>query len=79
MGMPVVCSRIRGNVDLIEEGVGGYLFDSKDASTLVTALDRMMAKAEIDRRAMGAHNVAVMENFDKSHVNSCMREIYNRM
>ena len=79
VGMPVVCSRIRGNVDLIEEGVGGYLFDSKDASTLVTALDRMMAKAEIDRRAMGSHNVAVMENFDKSHVNSCMREIYNRM
>ena len=62
-----------------EEGVGGYLFDSKDASTLVTALDRMMAKAEIDRRAMGSHNVAVMENFDKAHVNSVMRGIYSRM
>ena len=79
VGMPVVCSRIRGNVDLIEEGVGGYLFDSKDASTLVTALDRMMAKAEIDRRAMGSHNVAVMENFDKVHVNAVMRGIYSRM
>ena len=79
VGMPVVCSRIRGNVDLIEEGVGGYLFDSKDASTLVTALDRMMAKAEIDRRAMGSHNVAVMENFDKNHVNTVMRGIYSRM
>ncbi len=79
VGMPVVCSRIRGNVDLIEEGVGGYLFDSKDASTLVTALDRMMAKAEIDRRAMGSHNVAVMENFDKAHVNAVMRDIYSRM
>ena len=79
VGMPVVCSRIRGNVDLIEEGVGGYLFDSKDASTLVTALDRMMAKAEIDRRAMGSHNVAVMENFDKAHVNAVMRGIYSRM
>lgn len=79
VGMPVVCSRIRGNVDLIEEGVGGYLFDSKDASTLVTALDRMMAKAEIDRRAMGSHNVAVMENFDKNHVNAVMKEIYSNL
>ena len=79
VGMPVVCSRIRGNVDLIEEGVGGYLFDSKDASTLVTALDRMMAKAEIDRRAMGSHNVAVMENFDKAHVNTRMKEIYSNL
>lgn len=79
VGMPVVCSRIRGNVDLIEEGVGGYLFDSKDASTLVTALDRMMAKADIDRKAMGSHNVAVMENFDKAHVNLRMREIYSNL
>ena len=79
VGMPVVCSRIRGNVDLIEEGVGGYLFESKDASTLVTALDRMMAKAEIDRRAMGSHNVAVMENFDKNHVNAVMKELYTNI
>jgi len=79
VGMPVVCSRIRGNVDLIEEGVGGYLFDSKDVSTLVTALDRMMAKAEIDRRAMGSHNVAVMENFDKNHVNAVMKEVYSNL
>jgi len=38
-----------------------------------------MAKAEIDRRAMGSHNVAVMENFDKVHVNTRMKEIYSNL
>lgn len=29
-GMPVVCSKIRGNTDLIEDGKGGYLIDDSD-------------------------------------------------
>lgn len=29
-GMPVVCSKIRGNTDLIEDGKGGYLIDNSD-------------------------------------------------
>lgn len=29
-GLPVVCSEIRGNTDLIEDGKGGYLIDDSD-------------------------------------------------
>jgi Glycosyltransferase len=29
-GCPIVCSRIRGNVDLVEDGIGGYLFKPDD-------------------------------------------------
>lgn len=29
-GLPVVCSEIRGNTDLIEDGKGGYLVEPSD-------------------------------------------------
>ena len=79
VGMPVVCSKIRGNTDLITEGEGGYLFDSKNTKTLVEALQRMLATTPAIRESMGAHNVEVMQNFDKSHVNSVMEDIYRKI
>ncbi|QFJ53988.1 glycosyltransferase [Pseudobutyrivibrio xylanivorans] len=79
VGMPVVCSRIRGNVDLIEEGVGGYFFDSKDASSLVTALRKALADNAGRRAEMGAINVETMKGFDKSRVNEVMKDIYSKV
>ena len=79
VGMPVVCSKIRGNTDLIEEGVGGYLFDSKDANTLVAALERIMRDTSESRVAMGEHNIQVMKNFDKDRVNAVMRDLYIKL
>ena len=79
VGLPVVCSRIRGNTDLIEDGKGGYLFDSKDVGTLVTALKRMMNTEKAARDAMGTHNIETMKSFDKDHVNSVMKELYKEI
>ncbi len=79
VGLPVVCSRIRGNIDLIEDGEGGYLFDSKDRASLVDAFNRMMATSPESREAMGQRNIQVMKSFDKEHVNNIMRELYLKM
>lgn len=76
VGMPVVCSSIRGNVDLIKEGEGGYLFDSKDANTLVSALEHMQATSYEERKQMGLRNIETMKGFDKETVNACMRQLY---
>ena len=79
VGMPVVCSRIRGNTDLIEDGKGGYLFDSKDKDTLVAAIERMLATPGEERQAMGKRNIDVMQQFDKDTVNESMRRIYENI
>ena len=76
VGMPIVCSRIRGNTDLIEDGKGGFLFDSKDAKSLVNSLERMLATAPSERAAMGVNNIETMKSFDKSRVNEVMRGLY---
>ena len=32
VGLPVICSRIRGNVDLIENGKGDFIYDCHDVN-----------------------------------------------
>ncbi len=76
VGLPVVCSEIRGNTDLIENGVGGYLFDSKDESSLVLVLKRALADSKPVREQMGIANVETMKGFDKEKVNEIMRTMY---
>ena len=41
-GLPVVASKIRGNVDLIEEGAGGYLVDTFDANAYSDAMKKAL-------------------------------------
>jgi glycosyltransferase involved in cell wall biosynthesis len=76
VGLPVVCSRIRGNTDLIVDGEGGFLFDSKDANTVVDALTRMLAQSPDQRNEMGNRNIDVMKGFDKVTVNTVMTDLY---
>ena len=79
VGIPVVCSNIRGNIDLIQEGVGGFLFDSKNPLSLVTSLERMMALSESDRAAMGKANIETMKSYDKDCVNGVMGKLYEEL
>ncbi len=79
VGMPVVCSKIRGNTDLIKEGEGGYLFDSKNAKSLVQALGKALVDNEGHRAEMGEINKETMKGFDKETVNRTMRDIYTNV
>lgn len=79
VGMPVVCSKIRGNTDLINEGEGGYLFDSKDAKSLVAALNKALVDNETKRYEMGQKNVETMREFDKTKVNEVMKNLYSNL
>ena len=46
-GLPVVCSKIRGNVDLIRDGEDGFLADPKDSTTWTRALDKLLSQPEL--------------------------------
>ena len=41
-GMPVVVTRIRGNVDLVEDGVNGFLFEPGDVNALKNLLEKVL-------------------------------------
>lgn len=72
-GMSIVCSRIRGNTDLVDEGKGGYLFDPADAESVRDAICKAL---DADRKEMGEYNTIKVKDFDRSIVKSKMTELY---
>lgn len=81
-GLPVVCSRIRGNVDLIEDGKGGFLcgYDNADqfADRLRQISDDSPDGMEL-RKKMGTVNMETMNRFDVSVVRKQLEEVYREV
>lgn len=74
-GLPVVCSKIRGNVDLNKDGEGGYLVDPKDVEGFTQAISSLSLNQQL-REEMGNNNLRLIKNFESKHINEKMRNIY---
>lgn len=68
-GLPCVVSKIRGNVDLIEDGAGGFLCDK--VSEYMTAI-RNLANNKMLRAETGFYNLKRIRYFD---INSVIQEV----
>lgn len=75
---PVVCSAIRGNVDLINDGEGGYLFDPSDISDVKSALVKMFNSDSASRLKMGQHNKVAISKYSFPVVVDELKALYNR-
>ena len=78
IGLPVVASNIRGNVDLIEEGINGYLCNPKDANSFAQKLEIMASDYEM-RKRMSETNKKKIRNYDISVVEEEIRSIYKEV
>ena len=74
---PVICSKIRGNIDLVIEGKGGYLFASGEQNDLVDKLNRLIKMSAGKRCDFGEYNYRKIQRFDCEKVNKRMRDIYS--
>lgn len=78
-GLPVICSRIRGNVDLVEDGVGGYLIEPMDVGQCAKAVDKLIEMKDfmfLKWKSMGQENTEIVKHFNKETVKQRFREIY---
>lgn len=75
-GLPCIASRIRGNVDLIDEGKGGFLFSPKSTTELENAFKKMI---EANRYKMKLYNLEKIQSFDSKLVESMMKTIYGEI
>lgn len=75
-GCPCLCGKIRGNVDLIEEEKGGYLFDSGDIASIRESIKNILDTTDEKRNEFGDYNHQKVKRFDKSLVEKIMRGLY---
>ena len=77
-GLPCVVSNIRGNVDLIRNGEGGFLCDASDQNSFAAAIERLVLDADL-RKKMGNQNLMAIKQFDTSVVEKAMIDIYSEV
>lgn len=74
-GLPVICGRIRGNVDLIENEMGGYLCKPDDINAYVKAIAKLSKDLNL-RITMSCENSKTITQFDIVRINGIMMKIY---
>jgi glycosyltransferase involved in cell wall biosynthesis len=77
-GLPVVCSKIRGNIDLIEEGEGGYLHSPKDEEGFADSLRELINHPDIAER-FSSFNRQRAKQYDEKNVKEIMSEVYRKI
>ena len=77
-GLPVICSDIRGNKDLIEDKKGGYLLKFYDMDEYSIKIQELIEN-KVLREEMGNFNLEKIKDFDRKKVNTIMEEIYNEL
>lgn len=74
-GLPIVASKIRGNTDLIRDGYGGYLVDSKDATAYARAINMVLQNNSAGQ--MGEYNRMRIRYFNQTEVSYRLMNIYH--
>ena len=71
-GLPVACSKIRGNTDLIDEN-GGFWFNPASAEDCKKAIDSVLAS---DSKSLGEYNKKKIESFSVENVCRMLKVLY---
>lgn len=74
-GLPIICSKIRGNVDIIKDGDNGYLFLPSDSDNLREKMALLM-NDDKKRKAMGIKNKDIVNAFSLKSVIEELKQIY---
>lgn len=75
-GLPCIVSKIRGNVDLIEEGKGGYLCAPTDVDAFANAIVAIAENKAVASQ-MQAFNLEKIKEFDAAVVEDEIKKIYS--
>lgn len=73
-GLPVICSRIRGNTDLIEDGADGMIAENTPEA-VATGILELYRDPEM-RKRYGAAAEKKVKQFDADNVHRIMKDIY---
>jgi glycosyltransferase involved in cell wall biosynthesis len=76
-GLPVVCSNVRGNSDLIEDQKGGYLTEPNNIYEFAQKIIKLKNDKSLSKK-LGYYNLNKVIIYDNKNVEKQMGRIYNK-
>lgn len=68
-GRPCLCSNIPGCKEIVDDGKNGFLFEPKNAQSLIDSIEKFLVLSTQERKKMGLHARSKVENeFDRNTV-----------
>lgn len=77
-GLPLLATDIRGNRDLVEDGVNGFLVPLGDVEALTQALEKLIDSPEL-REKIGRESKKKVEDYSLDRVLWEMEEVYRKV
>ena len=77
-GLPCIVSDIRGNVDLIKDGKGGFLCKCDDDEGFCQAINTLHQDEHL-RGKMGDFNIEYVKKFDTENVQMSLKLLYSEV
>lgn len=77
-GLPVICSDIRGNIDLIDNQMGGYLVDPQDIEGFISSIASLVNDKLLCEK-MGKYNLGKIKMFEIDLIKVQMENLYNEV
>lgn len=74
-GLPCVASKIRGNIDLLENTEGGFLCEATDTADFAAKITALAADPAL-RASMGMQSREILKRFDIVTVQDAIQQIY---
>lgn len=74
-GLPVIASKIRGNIDLIDDNMGGKLIVPDDIFEFVQSINLLVKDIDL-RKKYGMYNFNKIKNFSIDKIKNVMKEVY---
>jgi glycosyltransferase EpsD len=74
-GLPVVCTDVRGQRDLVSDGVNGFLYQVDDEAAYLAAVRKLYEDVEL-RKSMGERNLVGAQRYSVEKAVDRMAVIY---
>ena len=77
-GLPVVCAKIRGQVDVVQDGINGFMYSCHNAAEMCTKIIHLYQHDEL-REKMSEQNLSDVKKYSLDRALQNMQQIYENM
>lgn len=77
-GLPVVCSDIRGNSDLIDDALGGFTCNPHNSDEFYNRL-KLLCNNEEERKRLGQYNLEKIKKYSSQELSKKMKSYYSEI